>query len=101
MIIVNDWKPLTIITKSSILDVAVVLDPPLQFLRGVKWKEDGVKPITLTFFMIKRLSHKNYIVWRRGINPGSPELKNSSKHNRQMLFAISNNFKKTIRSITK
>ena len=51
--------------------------------------------------MIKRLSHKNYIVWRRGINPGSPELKNSSKHNRQMLFAISNNFKKTIRSITK
>ena len=29
-IIVNGWKPLTIITKSSILDVAVVLDPPLQ-----------------------------------------------------------------------
>ena len=27
--IVNGWKPLTIITKSSILDVAVVLDPPL------------------------------------------------------------------------
>ena len=29
VIIVNGWKPLTIITKSSILDVAVVLDPPL------------------------------------------------------------------------
>ena len=29
MIIVNGWKPLTIITKSSILDVAAVLDPPL------------------------------------------------------------------------
>ena len=23
------WKPLTIITKSSILDIAAVLDPPL------------------------------------------------------------------------
>ena len=29
MIIVNGWKPLTIITKSSTLDVAAVLDPPL------------------------------------------------------------------------
>ena len=27
VIIVNDWKPLTIITKSSILDVSAVLDP--------------------------------------------------------------------------
>ena len=26
---VNGWKPLTIITKSSILDVTAVLDPPL------------------------------------------------------------------------
>ena len=31
MIIVNGWKPLTIITKCSILDVAAVLDPPLGF----------------------------------------------------------------------
>ena len=30
VIIVNDWKPLTIITKRSILDVAAVLDPPLR-----------------------------------------------------------------------
>ena len=29
VIIVNGWKPLTIITKSSILDVAAVLGPPL------------------------------------------------------------------------
>ena len=29
MIIVKGWKPLTIITKGSILDVAVALDPPL------------------------------------------------------------------------
>ena len=30
MIIVNDCKPLTIITKRSVLDVAAVLDPPLE-----------------------------------------------------------------------
>ena len=28
-IIVNDWKPLTIITKRSILDAEGILDPPL------------------------------------------------------------------------
>ena len=30
VIIVNGFQPLTIITKRSILDVAAVLDPPLQ-----------------------------------------------------------------------
>ena len=30
VIIVNGWKPLTIITKSSTLNVAAVLDPPLH-----------------------------------------------------------------------
>ena len=30
MIIVNGFKPLTIITKHSIFDVAPVLDPPLE-----------------------------------------------------------------------
>ena len=30
VIIVNGWKPLTIITKRSILDVVAVLDPPLK-----------------------------------------------------------------------
>ena len=29
VIIVNDWKLLTVITKRSILDVAAALDPPL------------------------------------------------------------------------
>ena len=29
MVIVNGWKPLTIITKRSILVVAAALDPPL------------------------------------------------------------------------
>ena len=31
VIIVNVWKPLTIFTKRSILDVAAVLDPRLVF----------------------------------------------------------------------
>ena len=30
VIIVNGWKPLTIITKHFILDVAAALDPPLE-----------------------------------------------------------------------
>ena len=30
VIIVKGWKPLTIITKRSILDVVAVLDPPLR-----------------------------------------------------------------------
>ena len=33
VIIVNGWKPLTIITKRSILDVAAVLYPPLKVNR--------------------------------------------------------------------
>ena len=32
VIIVNDWEPLTIIAKRSIMDVAAVLDPPLIML---------------------------------------------------------------------
>ena len=32
VIIVNGWKPLTIITKRSILDVAAALDPPLMMM---------------------------------------------------------------------
>ena len=32
VIIVNGWKPLTIITKRSILDVATGLDPPLNLI---------------------------------------------------------------------
>ena len=35
-IIVNGWRPLTIITKRSILDVAAVLDPPLIVLESSK-----------------------------------------------------------------
>ena len=35
VIIVNGWKPLTIITKRSILDVAVALDPQLIRVKKV------------------------------------------------------------------
>ena len=35
VIIVNGWKPLTIITKHSILDVAAALDPPLMLSYSV------------------------------------------------------------------
>ena len=40
VIIVNGWKPLPVITKSSTLDVAAALDPPLllerrKFSQGV------------------------------------------------------------------
>ena len=36
VIIVNDWNPLTVITKPSILDVAAVLDSPLVIDFGMK-----------------------------------------------------------------
>ena len=36
VIIVNGWKPLTIITKRSILDVAAVLDPPLTITKQIR-----------------------------------------------------------------
>ena len=36
VIIVNSFQPLTIITKRPILDVAVVLDPPLLFQRRIQ-----------------------------------------------------------------
>ena len=35
VITVNGWRSLTIITKSSILDVAAVLDPSLMVLKGL------------------------------------------------------------------
>ena len=40
MIIVNGWKPLTIITKHSILDVAAALDPPLLIFSRSEEEEE-------------------------------------------------------------
>ena len=35
VIIVNGWKPLIIITKRSILDLAAALDPPLMHGKNI------------------------------------------------------------------
>ena len=49
VIIVNGWKPLTIITKRSILDVAAVLDPPLYLIRMfVVTEETYIEKTTVT-----------------------------------------------------
>ena len=39
--VVNSWKPLTIITKHSILDVAAALDPPL--ISTLSWSSHRLK----------------------------------------------------------
>ena len=39
VIIVNGWKPLNIITKHSILDVAVALDPPMHLYFLFCWQD--------------------------------------------------------------
>ena len=46
VIIVNGWKPLTIITKRSILDVAAALDPP-------RVKTDIVNMFRTSYFLFK------------------------------------------------
>ena len=49
VIIVKGFQLLTIITKSSILDVAAVLNPPLQIvehLSGNLWIVPGFRPTT-------------------------------------------------------
>ena len=40
VIIVNGWKPLTIITKRSILDISAALDPPLMATIAVSCIDD-------------------------------------------------------------
>ena len=37
--IINSWKPLTIITKRSFLDVAAALDPPLNLTYSFFWRD--------------------------------------------------------------
>ena len=69
-IIVNGWKPLTIITKRSILDVAAVLDPPLikswlgrAFLFYIIIKHQGVNTFENQadwFPQTIKAKHKNF-----------------------------------------
>ena len=51
VIIVNGFQPLTIITKSSILGVAAVLDPPLKnlFYASVPFVCSGIHLVFLRF----------------------------------------------------
>ena len=56
VIIVNGWKPLTIITKRSILDVAAALDPPLASLKVMS---------ILSKTRTKVLSLKPKIAWKK------------------------------------
>ena len=54
VIIVNGWKPLTIITKRSILDVAAVLDPPLALLLEVVITiDEQIVTLTVVFSLLK------------------------------------------------
>ena len=46
-IIVNSWKPLTIITKCSILDVAAFLEPLLVKEVNMTLRQDPVVPVKL------------------------------------------------------
>ena len=53
------WKPLTIITKRSILDVAAALDPPLKRemqKQNINWREINRKSNN-RMLMMSRLSH--------------------------------------------
>ena len=73
MIIVNGWKPLTIITKHSILDVAAALDPPLLILFKMSSLQNLLKESFFSFIdctviiteLIQNL--KNTMVYFRSI----------------------------------
>ena len=47
VIIVNGWKPLTIITKRSILNVAAALDPSLGSTNQVDWNIENFEELQL------------------------------------------------------
>ena len=55
VIIVKDWKPLTIIRKSSILDAAAVLNPPLKlsYYTGVDVSIDCADKVISTHIQSK------------------------------------------------
>ena len=79
-IVVNGFKPLTIITKRSILDVAVALDPPLILVLDVKstqttfslmilvvkpWQNCNTSYVTIFSMFIKTLySYRNFVTFQ-------------------------------------
>ena len=59
---VNGWKPLTIITKRSILDVAVVLGPPLRTVS----QENANAPLNETFINLLQYNRTERVREKRG-----------------------------------
>ena len=67
VIIVNGWKPLTIIAKRSILDVAAALDPPLPLWNhlGIATKLKVLRKTSLGRFpRTHSLTHRNVQSWQ-------------------------------------
>ena len=60
VIIVNGWKPLTIITKRSILGVAAALDPPLMSLPKF-WSISLLEILQLLPALFSRIFFLRYI----------------------------------------
>ena len=72
VIIVNGWKLLTIITKSSILDVAAVLDAPLGFyidFSNIIIQDFLLKAIIIKSLIEKREKEKSYLVLLKSAIP--------------------------------
>ena len=63
VIIVTGWKPLTIVKKSSILNVAAVLDPPLidTWYGSKLHKRQKVSIVLLSFSIVIRIGK---IIWK-------------------------------------
>ena len=69
----NSWKPLAIITRRSILDVAAALDPPLILFswqkRRHRWLQNSFRilPIKVTFHfkIIWQLDYNPRISWKK------------------------------------
>ena len=59
VVIVNGWKPLTVITKRTILDIAAALDPPLH----CSYQHYQLGRITLQFSVIQYLVATSYKLW--------------------------------------
>ena len=65
MIIVNGWKPLTIITKRSILDVAAALNPPLKLPDDSPEEEE----VSGSWKKRRRYAHKcKEAAWKRWVH---------------------------------
>ena len=58
VIIVNGWKPITVITKRSFLDIAAALDPPLMLMIKSRLEDRNIL-CTLTHYVPVLPSYRN------------------------------------------